>query len=213
MQTITGFADASKWIVKNGVVVYAPQNHSYKEVLLGGTPIEYFLEGEVPEAVLGKMEIQVRLPKIRDDREEEKMPTLDFVEDDEQVIGSGGWVDLSKKELLEFPWIKEPYNNKNCLMDINDCHGFDILGITDAGAILTSTRRIYIRRNMRKPSRLVLVSLSFYDGKWQEIEKNTIYTAYTHLMNPEGYWIGGRVKYFFDDAGKSWALPEGAWSY
>ena len=59
-------------------------------------------------------------------------------EDDAEnfTIGNGwekNWVPLAKKELMTIPWMKEAIEGTDAKLFIDDCLGFDIQEVTEAG--------------------------------------------------------------------------------
>ena len=73
------------------------------------------------------------------------------------------WENLTKAELLQFPWILEALSNPGSLLFFNGCIGFVIEHITDAGAIYYKSdffeenpAPFYISKNITRPVRLLL---------------------------------------------------------
>lgn len=220
MQTITGFSDASKWAIKDGEVLYVPQNKSYKEVLLGGTPIEYFIEGQIPEFVIGERRINVRLPKIKEKALEPVSSVRDFWDDEDFIIHQGGWVNMTKKELMEYDWFSDAFilpeydrPIRESTLVVNNTSGYHLNDMSEAGGIyhLRDNVMYYIQKNTIKPSRLRIVSVCNQNGKRIQSLTDMIYTTQI------SYWFGGidyrdnPLQYFFDKTGKAWPLPEGSY--
>lgn len=220
MQAITGFSDASKWAIKDGEVLYVPQDKSYKEVLLGGTPIEFFIEGQIPEFVIGERKINVRLPKIKEKAVEPVGSVRDFWEDEDFIIHQGGWVNMTKKELMEYDWFSEAFITpeygqavRESTLIVNNTSGYILNDMSEAGGIYHSRDQVmyYIQKDTKKPNRLRIVSVRNYNSTCIQSLIDMIYS--THIS----YWFGGidyrdsPLRYFFDKAGKAWGLPEGSY--
>ncbi len=125
------------------------------------------------------------------------------------------WVRLNKMELMEIPWMKEAIEGTDAKLFINDCLGFDIKEITDAGAIhLASTwwsdNHLRILKNTKKPSRFLLKE--YYrvkDGEWEldpnyprEIRCASVSANFGTL--PDGFRVftDGEKKYYYKKNGK-----------
>jgi hypothetical protein len=97
--------------------------------------------------------------------------TTDFIQEETFVISNGwekNWANLNKAELAEIPWMKEAIDAHDSNLFIDDCLGFHIESITEAGAIHhRSGYHIRISKNTQKPSRFLLTE--FYqneEGRW-----------------------------------------------
>lgn len=85
------------------------------------------------------------------------------------------WMNLTKAELMEIPWMKEAIETPDAKLFIDDCLGFDIKDVSEGGSIRlknafdwTPQRCLRIAKNTVKPSRLQLTE--YYrdaDGLWQ----------------------------------------------
>ncbi len=125
------------------------------------------------------------------------------------TIGNGwekNWVELRKDELMKIPWMKEAIEAKGAKLFIDDCLGFDISNVTDAGAIeLKSGGLLRISKNSKKPSRFLL--REFYrnsEGLWEldpnyprEIRSATVSTAFSGKC-----FSDGERKYLYSKDGK-----------
>jgi hypothetical protein len=220
MQSITGFSDASKWVIKDGEVLYVPQDKSYKEVLLGGTPIKYFIEGQIPEFVIGERRINVRLPKIKEKAVEPQSSVRDFWDDEDFVIHQGGWVNMTKKELIKYSWFSDAFNTpeygqvvRESTLVVNNTSAYNLNDMSEAGGMYNSRDQViyYIQKATTKPNRLRIVSVCYQNGKCIQSLTDTIYSTQI------SYWFGGidyrdnPLQYFFDKTGKAWGLPEGSY--
>jgi hypothetical protein len=134
------------------------------------------------------------------------------------VIGNGwekSWVNMTKKDLMTIPWMKEAIEGTDAKLFINDCMGFDINEITDAGAIhLKSTsvcaRHLRIMKNTDNPSRYLLVV--FYlkeDGEWEldynyprEICSATVSANFGTLSDGFRVFADGPKKYLYNKGGE-----------
>jgi hypothetical protein len=103
------------------------------------------------------------------------------------VISNGSeknWINLTKHELLTIPWIKEAVNTPNSKFVINDCLGFEIKEITDAGAIHLALdyRLLRISKNISNPVQLRLTEMYLTpEGVWEVTPDGPqdIHSAYT----------------------------------
>lgn len=164
------FTDSNRWVVSDDDIVYNPQNRSYKEVLLGGTPIEWFFSEEVPTIEGAKIvPLKIRFP--RRDCESCHKPAqqaYDYIEDDKQVINNGAWEQMDKTALLGLPWIAAEEADKWIGINTDFGTGAAITNITPAGAIKfsNSDRHSYILRNRNRPTRLCLFTPQTDDMGW-----------------------------------------------
>lgn len=158
---ISGFSDAPKWAVKDNAIVYVPQDRSYKEVLLGGTPIEYFAAEDTPTCVIG-VKPRLRSRKTRAKDLEEAVRTYDHQEWDTQIITSGEWVDLTREEILALPWVQRSIADPFASIGINQCWGYECITVPSDGKIVFTVSGSYqkvscgIRKNIKKETRLKL---------------------------------------------------------
>jgi hypothetical protein len=83
--------------------------------------------------------------------------TYDFIDHETFTISNSTWVPLNKSELMELPWIREIVTHPGTELYINYIWGCTVLRISDGGAIIPTEddkERIYILKNITKPSRL-----------------------------------------------------------
>ena len=137
------------------------------------------------------------------------IPKMSFIDEETFTISNGSeknWVNLTKAELMEIPWMKEAIEGKDSKLFINDFLGFDIKYVTDAGAIHTSdNKHLRISRNTTRPTRLELSE--FYKGQeglWaqdpnypQPIRCATVSANFGTL--PDGFRVfgDGPKKYYY----------------
>ena len=130
------------------------------------------------------------------------------------TIGNGwekNWVTLTKKELMTIPWMKEAIEGTDAKLFINDCLGFDIKSVTDAGVIeLKSGNILRISKNIKKACRLDLTE--YYrnvEGLWEldpnypwSIRSATVSANFGTLSDGFRVFADGEKKYFYSKDGK-----------
>ena len=131
------------------------------------------------------------------------------------------WVRMTKKDLMAIPWMKEVMeatdhvSRLDAKLFIDDCLGFDIESVTEAGAIHLKHRdwcesHLRILKNTKKPSRFLLMG---YDrvkgGEWlldpnypRHIHSATVSANFGTLE--DGFWVfsDGEKKYLYSRDGK-----------
>jgi hypothetical protein len=203
MYLIKGFADASKWAVKDNNVVYVGQNRTFKEVLMNGTPIEYFIEGEVPECVIGTKSINVRFQKAPEDKPNIKGSPYEFIDRQHQIIGKGKWVNITKDKLTNYPWFNEDLEISTYVIRLNDSINIFIDKVSDNGNISTidNTCRYYICKNVHKPSRLILIKEDIIEGEYIKVESYFIKCSQVAYECLGGRYYTSPIKYNFNEKG------------
>ncbi len=136
------------------------------------------------------------------------------------TIGNGwekSWANMTQKDLMSVPWMKEAMEATGAKLFINDCLGFDIQEITEAGAIHLKHREnhrceshLRILKNSKKPSRFLL--MAYYRVKGGEWEVDPNYPSYIHSATvstnfgtlEDGFRVfsDGRKKYLYSRDGK-----------
>jgi hypothetical protein len=139
------------------------------------------------------------------------------------TIGDGwekNWVRLDKQELMEIPWMKEAIEGTDAKLFIDDCLGFDIKEITEAGAIHLKKREgglwdfeshLRILKNTKKPCRPLLMGYDRVKGGEWELDPNyprSITTAavsanFGTLSNGFRVFTAGEKKYFYRNDDKA----------
>jgi hypothetical protein len=131
------------------------------------------------------------------------------------TIGNGwekSWTSLTKKGLMDIPWMKEAIEGTDAQLFINDCLGFDIQEITEAGVIHLKKNEgswcesyLHISKNTKKPRRFLLTAFDRFDGGEWKLDPNfpcTIRTA-TVSSNIGGFcFTDGEKKYYYSKDGK-----------
>lgn len=85
-----------------------------------------------------------------------------FIDTETFTMTNSKWVNLTKAELLELPWIVEALSNPGSLLFFNSCLGFVVDHMTDAGAIhykstwSENPAPLYIAKNTSRPARLLV---------------------------------------------------------
>lgn len=130
------------------------------------------------------------------------------------VISNGwekNWVNLTKVELMEIPWMKEAIEVADAKLFIDDCLGFTINSVTEAGGIsYNSDGLMYIAKNIKRPSRFLL---RFYyrdqEGLWKpdingdrDIRCATVSANFGTLSDGFRVFSDGEKKYFYTKDGK-----------
>ncbi len=136
------------------------------------------------------------------------------------TIGNGwekSWVNMTKEDLMTIPWMKEAMEGTDTKLFIDDCLGFDIQNVTDAGAIHLKHREhhwceshLRILKNTKKPSRFLLMG---YDrvkgGEWvldpnypRDIRSATVSANFGTLENGFRVFTDGEKKYLYSRDGK-----------
>ena len=145
-------------------------------------------------------------------------------EDDAEnlTIGNGwekSWLPLTKKELMIIPWMKEAIEGTDAKLFIDDCLGFDIQEVTEAGAIYLKKREggpwdyeshLRISKNTKKPSRFLLTE--YYrvkGGEWEadpnyprSITTATVSANFGTLSDGFRVFSDGEKKYYYSKNGK-----------
>lgn len=169
---MTPFKDSAKWTFRNNYIVYVPQDRTYKEVLLGGTPIEYFVSDQTPTYTVGTPDIKVRLPQINAEAVQTSPKVYDFQDTEDYYIGNDSWKTLTREELFVCDWIRLSSEIKNAVLGFNGCRGLggQITEITKDGGILTakSNERHYIKHNADND--IKVVRMDYIDSTWIETE-------------------------------------------
>jgi hypothetical protein len=121
------------------------------------------------------------------------------------------WVNLTKKELMTIPWMKEAIEGTNVKLFVNDCWGTDIKEITDAGGIHNERGGlIRIAKNVATPSRFVLIEhhrneygqwVPDYNPPW-EIRSATVSANFGYLSDGFRAFASGPKKYRYNKNGK-----------
>ena len=138
------------------------------------------------------------------------------------TIGNGwekNWVSLDKKELMAIPWMKDAIEGTDAKLFIDDCLGFDIKEVTEAGAIHLKKREhglwdyeshLRILKNTKKMCRFLLMG---YDrvkgGEWEadpnypcSITTATVSANFGTLSDGFRVFSDGEKKYFYSKDGK-----------
>ena len=115
------------------------------------------------------------------------------------------WMNLTKAELMEIPWMKEVIETPEAMLFIDDCLGFDVKEVTEGGSIrLQRGGALRIAKNTVKPSRLQLTAYDRNEeGVW-ELDPNyprRIFCA-TVSSNFGGFcFTSGSNKYYYHKNG------------
>lgn len=135
-------------------------------------------------------------------------------------IGNGwekSWVRLNKKELMEIPWMKDAIEGTDARLFIDDCVGFDIKEVTEAGAIHLKYREDYwcesylrILKNTKKSCRLLMMAYDRVKGGEWEVDPNYPCSIRTATVSanfgtlPDGFRVftDGEKKYYYNKDGK-----------
>lgn len=152
------FRDSHRWMIEDGCAYYKAQNTSYKEVLLGGTPIEWFVTGEVP-VIPGPavMPPNVRFvgPRASVVREYDATAAHDYIDEETHVIGSGDWVVLDCKAVQAMQWTYGRIRINGVPTELSSCDAdgaiFEVLDREDENCYGTY---LYVLQNTRRPQRL-----------------------------------------------------------
>jgi hypothetical protein len=136
------------------------------------------------------------------------------------TIGNGwekNWVNLNKKELMTIPWMKDAMEGTDAKLFIDDCLGFDIKEVTEAGAILLKHRENYwceshlrILKNTKKQCRFLLMGYDRVKGGEWEVDPNYPRSITTATVSPnfgtlsDGFRVftDGEKKYYYNRNGK-----------
>jgi hypothetical protein len=136
------------------------------------------------------------------------------------TIGNGwekNWTRLTKKELMTIHWMKEAIEGTDAKLFIDDCLGFDIKEVTEAGAIHLKYREDYwceshlrILKNTKKSCRFLLMGYDRVKGGEWEADPNyprsiTTATVSANFGNlPDGFRVftDGEKKYYYSKDGK-----------
>lgn len=89
---------------------------------------------------------------------------LSITNDDERA-----WMNLTKAELMEIPWMKEAIETPDAKLFIDNCLGFDVKEVTQGGSIrLKNGNALRIAKNIIKPCRLQLTAYDRNEeGVWE----------------------------------------------
>lgn len=210
-----GFADSSRWIIRDGGVFYTAQNRSYKEVLLGGTPIEAFFSENGPEIQIAPPE----RPKIRFTWPRRRRQfcscegcnapppvEYEFIDMDEQVICSGDWVYMDRAALMELPWIKACHADATVELSFNDLWrlggGSAITNVTPDGGIwfADAYEPVYISTRRSRPNCFRTVYLPLTEDGWIDTNGNAFSRNIESVTTVQPY--GDKVVYTYDGRGK-----------
>jgi hypothetical protein len=129
------------------------------------------------------------------------------------------WTRLTKMELMTIPWMKEAIKGTDAKLFIDDCLGFDIKEITEAGAIHLKKRQgglwdyeshLRILKNTKKPSRFLLMGYDRAKGSEWEADPNyprsittaTVSANFGSLSDGFRVFSDGEKKYFYSKDGK-----------
>lgn len=145
-------------------------------------------------------------------------------EDDAEnlTIGNGwekSWAPLDKKGLMEIPWMKDAIEGTDAKLFIDDCLGFDIKEVTDAGAIHLKKREgglwdyeshLRILKNTKKSCRFLLMGYDRLKGGEWEVDPNYPRSITTATVSanfgtlPDGFRVftDGEKKYYYNKNGK-----------
>ncbi len=192
---MTPFKDSAKWTFHNNYIVYVPQDRTYKEVLLGGTPIEYFVSDQTPTRTIGTPDIKVRLPRINAEPAHTKPKVYDFQDNEDYYIVNDSWKTLTHEQLLfDYDWIRLSSQIKNAELGFNGCRGLGgpIVEITKDGGILTADSnnvRHYIKRNADYD--IKVVRMDCIDNTWIETEWFGVHDVYISVGNEvvQTFWM------------------------
>jgi hypothetical protein len=121
------------------------------------------------------------------------------------------WVNLRKEELMTIPWMKEAIEAIEAKLFIDDCLGFDIKSVTDAGVIeLKNGNILRISKNIKRACRLELTE--YYrnaEGLWEldpnyprDIHSATVSTNFGTLSDGFRVFTDGERKYLYNKEGK-----------
>ena len=115
------------------------------------------------------------------------------------------WMNLTKAELMEIPWMKEAIETPDAKLFIDDCLGFDVKEVTQGGSIrLKNGSALRIARNIVKPSRLQLTEYRRNEDDVWELDPNYprhIFCA-TVSSNFGGFcFTSGPNKYYYHKNG------------
>lgn len=144
-----------------------------------------------------------------------------YQDDSENLTISNGWekswTPLTKKELMTIPWMKEAIEGTDAKLFIDDCLGFDIGEVTEAGAIHLKhyehhwcESHLRILKNTKKSRRFLLMG---YDrvkgGEWEadpnyprSITTATVSANFGTLSDGFRVFTAGEKKYFYSKDGK-----------
>lgn len=111
------------------------------------------------------------------------------------------WMNLTKAELMEIPWMKEAIETPDAKLFIDDCLGYAIKEVTEGGSIrLKDNSVLRISRNTVKPSRLQLTAYDRNEEGLWELDPNyprRIFCA-TVSSNFGGFcFTSGPNKYYY----------------
>jgi hypothetical protein len=129
------------------------------------------------------------------------------------------WVRLNKKELMEIPWMKDAMEGTDAQLFIDDCLGFDIKEVTDAGAIHLKKREgglwdyeshLRILKNTKKSCRFLLMGYDRVKGGEWEVDPNyprsittaTVSANFGTLSDGFRVFTDGEKKYYYNRHGK-----------
>ncbi len=135
------------------------------------------------------------------------------------TIGNGwekSWANMTQKDLMAVPWMKEAIEATDAKTFINDCLGFDIERVTEAGAIHLKhhenmfERHLRILKNTKKPSRFLLMGYYRMKGGEWEVDPNypcvircaTVSTNVGTLEDGFRVYTDGPKKYLYSRDGK-----------
>jgi hypothetical protein len=145
-------------------------------------------------------------------------------EDDTEnlTIGNGwekSWVPLNKNELMTIPWMKDAIEGTDAKLFIDDCLGFDIQEVTDAGAIHLKKpegswwnyeSHLRILKNTKKSRRFLLMGYDCVKGGEWEADPNyprsittaTVSANFGTLSDGFRVFTDGEKKYYYSKDGK-----------
>ena len=144
-----------------------------------------------------------------------------YEDDVENLTISNGWekswTPLTKKELMTIPWMKEAIEGTDAKLFIDDCLGFEIDEVTEAGAIHLKYHKtcwyeshLRILKNTKKSRRFLLMG---YDrvkgGEWEadpnyprSITTATVSANFGTLSDGFRVFTDGEKKYYYSKDGK-----------
>ncbi len=146
-----------------------------------------------------------------------------YESDTEDFTISNGWEKnwsrLNKKELMEIPWMKDAIEGTDAKLFIDDCLGFDIKEVTDAGAIHLKKNEgslwdyeshLRILKNTKKSCRFLLMGYDRVKGGEWEVDPNYTRSITTATVSanfstlPDGFRVftDGEKKYYYNKNGK-----------
>lgn len=129
------------------------------------------------------------------------------------------WVSMTKNELMTIPWMRAAIEGTNAKLFIDDCLGFDIQGVSEAGAIYLKQRdvetgqsHLRISKNIKTPSRFLLTEyyrpkggVCYADPNYpREIHSATVSANFGTLSDGFRVFTDGEKKYLYTKDGEEY---------